>query len=104
MSSAIPKMTRIPDPIIMDFIKLFSGVQTIMGIKAPTAIEIPPILGVGSVWIFLSSGISNIPALRAMLMLMGIIKIVIIAEIINVENRTISLVLSIPIHNGALRL
>jgi hypothetical protein len=66
--------------------------------NAPIAITTPPILGMGSQWIFRSVGKSIKFTLQAKLMKTGISKIVTIVEIRNVENRIIkkSLIYSEP--------
>jgi hypothetical protein len=57
--------------------------------NAPNAITTPPILGMGSQWIFRSVGKSSKSTLQARLMKTGISKIVKIVEIRNVENKII---------------
>jgi hypothetical protein len=60
-----------------------------IGTSAPIAITTPPILGMGSQWIFRSVGKSIKFTLQARLMKTGISKIVTIVEIRNVENKVI---------------
>jgi len=60
-----------------------------MGKKAPNAMAIPPIRGMGSQWIFLEFGISTSLNLHARLIKIGITIIVTIADKRNVENKII---------------
>jgi len=57
-----------------------------MGRNAPNPIAIPPILGMGALWIFLSSGMSRIFVLCARLIEIGISKMVMMVDMRNVEN------------------
>jgi hypothetical protein len=60
-----------------------------MGRNAPNPIAIPPILGMGTLWTFLSSGMSRIFALRARLIEIGISKMVIMVDMRKVEKMII---------------
>jgi hypothetical protein len=60
-----------------------------IGTSAPIAITTPPILGMGSQWIFRSVGKSIKFTLQARLMNKGISKIVTIVEMRNAENKII---------------
>jgi hypothetical protein len=60
-----------------------------IGTNAPIAITTPPILGMGSQWIFRSVGKSIKFTLQASLIKTGMSKMVTIVEIRNAENKFI---------------
>jgi hypothetical protein len=70
------------------------GTQIITGKNAPMAMEIPPLLGIGSTWTFLASGSSTKCMRKAIRLNIGTKPMVRNNERINVVNRYISFRLS----------